>query len=87
MSSLNLRLPDSLHAQVRELAQRDNVSINQFIAMAVSEKVSALMTVDYLKQRAERADRAAFERVLEKIAATNHPPLPEDQLPDSTTKE
>ena len=68
MSALNLRLPDSLHNQVRELARRDNVSINQFIALAVSEKVSALMTIDYLKERASRGDRAHFERVLDKIA-------------------
>ncbi|MCB0162314.1 MAG: toxin-antitoxin system HicB family antitoxin, partial [Caldilineaceae bacterium] len=39
MSSLNLRLPDSLHDQVRELARQDNVSINQFITLAVAEKV------------------------------------------------
>ena len=83
MSSMNLRLPDSLHEQVRELAQRDNISINQFIAMAVSEKVSARMTVDYLKQRAERANLSAFERVLGKIAEMDYPPLPEDRLPDS----
>lgn len=80
MSSLNLRLPDSLHNQVRELARRDNVSINQFIALAVSEKVSALMTVDYLKERASRGDRADFERVLDKIARNNREPLLEDRL-------
>ncbi|MCB0162394.1 MAG: toxin-antitoxin system HicB family antitoxin, partial [Caldilineaceae bacterium] len=45
MSSLNLRLPDSLHDQVRELARQDNVSINQFITLAVAEKVSALLTI------------------------------------------
>lgn len=37
MSSLSLRLPKSLHEKLRELAERDEVSINQFIATAVAE--------------------------------------------------
>ncbi len=49
MSSLSLRLPESLHEKIRELAERDNISINQFIATAVAEKAAALLTVDYLE--------------------------------------
>ena len=64
MSTLSLRLPESLHQKLRELAERDEVSINQLIATAVAEKTSALLTVDYLKARAQRADRRAFDRVL-----------------------
>lgn len=45
MSSLSLRLPDSLHDKIRELAERENISINQFIAMAVAEKTAALLTL------------------------------------------
>ncbi|MFN8448210.1 MAG: YlcI/YnfO family protein [Anaerolineae bacterium] len=41
MSAINLRLPESLHEAIRELAKEDNVSINQFITLALSEKVSA----------------------------------------------
>lgn len=44
MSTLSLRLPDSLHNRVRELAQQDGISINQFISTAVAEKLAALMT-------------------------------------------
>ena len=47
MSSLSLRLPESLHQKLRELAERDDISINQFIATAVVEKAAALLTVDY----------------------------------------
>ena len=36
MSSLSLRLPESLHQKLRELAERDDISINQFIATAVA---------------------------------------------------
>lgn len=67
MSAMSLRLPDSLHKQVRELAEQEGVSINQFIATAVAEKMSALMAGEYLAERAERGDRSAFERVLAKV--------------------
>ena len=53
MSTLSLRLPESLHKQVRELA-REGISINQFVAMAVAEKMSAPMTEEYLEERARR---------------------------------
>ena len=61
MSALSLRLPESLHRQVRELAEREDVSINQFIAMAVAEKMSALLTVEYLEARARRGSRAHLQ--------------------------
>lgn len=67
MSTLSLRLPESLHRQVRELASREGVSINQFIATAVAEKMSALMTEDYLQQRAARGSRAGLEAALARV--------------------
>jgi hypothetical protein len=79
MSTLSLRLPDSLHEKIRELAARDDVSINQFIATAVAEKMSALVTLDYLAERAGRGNRAAFERVLRTVPS--RAPLPGDEWP------
>jgi predicted DNA-binding ribbon-helix-helix protein len=67
MSTLSLRLPESLHRQLRDLAERDGISINQLITTAVAEKMSALMTLDYLEERAARGDRAAFQAVLAKV--------------------
>ena len=67
MSSLSLRLPDSLHSKIRELAAEDDVSINQFIATAVAEKAAALLTVSYLEDRARRADPRVFDRVLARV--------------------
>jgi hypothetical protein len=64
---LNLRLPVWLDKRVRELAQRDEISINQFITTAVAEKMSALLTVEYLGKRAQRGRRAKFDRVLKKV--------------------
>ena len=67
MSVLSLRLPDSLHRQVRELAARDGISINQFVATAVAEKMSALMTEEYLRERALRGTRARYDAALAQV--------------------
>lgn len=67
MSTLSLRLPDYLHESVRDLAQREGVSINQFIILAVAEKMSALMTEEYLAERARRGSREKYEAVLAKV--------------------
>ena len=67
MSTLSLRLPDYLHESVRNLAKKEGISINQFITLAVAEKMSALMTEDYLGMRAKRGDRAKYEAVLAKV--------------------
>jgi len=68
MSTISLRLPESLHKKVRELAKSEDVSINQLITTALAEKMSALMTVDYLQERAARGDRTKFERAMGKVA-------------------
>jgi hypothetical protein len=67
MSTVSLRLPNSLHRGVKELAKREGVSMNQIIATAVAEKLSALMTADYLEERASRGSRERFEAVLGKV--------------------
>ena len=67
MSALSLRLPESLHKQVKELAKNEGMSINQFVTSAVAEKLSALMTEEYLAERAARGNREAFEGVLAKV--------------------
>ena len=67
MGALSLRLPESLHRKLGELAEREGVSINQLISSAVAEKMSALMTEDYLAARAKRASRTKFDAVLAKV--------------------
>jgi len=78
MGTVNLRLPNSLHKQVRELARQENVSINQFITLALAEKISALATEDYLEERAARGQRDKFEQALAKVADVE--PLLQDAL-------
>ena len=67
MAALSLRLPESLHRKLGEVAERDGVSINQWISSAVAEKMSAQMTEEYLAERASRASRQKFEAVLAKV--------------------
>ncbi len=78
MSNISLRLPNSLHEFVRKLAEKDGVSINQFISIAVAEKVSAISTEDYLEKRAERGKRDNFLKVLKKVP--NRKPEPGDEI-------
>ncbi len=67
MSTISLRLPESLHKRVRELAKKENTSINQFITTALAEKMSALLTLEYLEERSKRGSRRKFDRALAKI--------------------
>lgn len=78
MGAISLRLPESLHEQVRELSKQDGISINQFIATALAEKMSALMTVDYLERRALSGSWEKFERALAKVADVE--PAEQDRL-------
>ena len=78
MSTLNLRLPDSLHNQVRILAKQEGVSINQLLASAAAEKVAALMTEQYVEERAKHGSREKFRAALAKVP--DIVPPPEDAL-------
>jgi uncharacterized protein (DUF1778 family) len=66
MSALSLRLPKSLHEQLRELAQEDGISVNQFVMLAVAEKVASISTIEYLQKRAKRGSREKLLAVLNK---------------------
>ncbi len=66
MSTLSVRLPKSIHAQIKELAEEEGVSMNQFISLALAEKIATLKTFKYLEERAERGNREKFLAVLAK---------------------
>lgn len=74
MSTLSLRLSQSLHQRAREWAERDGVSVNQLITLALTEKLSALMTVDYLQERGRRGSRRRFRKALSRVPDV---PVPE----------
>jgi hypothetical protein len=69
MAALTIRLPNSVHHKVRELALRDEISVNQFIAAAVSEKMASVMTLDYLKLEAAKGSRSDFDRFMNLVPA------------------
>jgi len=66
MSALSLRLPKSLHEQLRELAQEEGISVNQFVVLAIAEKVASISTIEYLEKRAKRGNREKFLEILRK---------------------
>jgi hypothetical protein len=67
VSAISLRLPESLHEAAREVAKRENISINQFITLALAEKLSALMTEEYLEKRARHGEQSRFDAALRKV--------------------
>ena len=69
MSSLSLRLPDSLHRHIKEFSEKEGVSINQFISTAVAEKMSALSTESYLEERAQRGSGSQLKQLLKKVSS------------------
>lgn len=69
MSTISLRLPESLHKRVREVAAQEDISINQFITTALAEKLSALLTAEYIDMRARRGSKRRFRKALSKVKA------------------
>ena len=67
MSALSLRLPKSLHEQLREVAQVEGISVNQFVMLAVAEKVASISAIEYLEKRAKRGSREKFLEILSKF--------------------
>lgn len=78
MSALNLRIPNSIHRHIKDMAQKDGVSINSFINSAVAEKISAITTDEYISKRAQKSKKGAFRKVLNKVKSRK--PLPEDSF-------
>ncbi len=68
MGALSLRLPESIHRHIREIAKVEGVSINQLISSAIAEKISAIMTEEYLEKRAKRADKNKMKVILNNVA-------------------
>lgn len=64
MTALTVRLPNSVHQKVKELAERDDISVNQFISAAASEKMASVMTLDYLKAEATKGKCSDFDRYM-----------------------
>ncbi len=79
MTALTVRLPNSMHETIKELARRDGISVNQFIASAAAEKMASFLTVEHLKREAAKGSRKDFEKFLAKVP--NAKPIVGDELP------
>lgn len=76
MANYALRVPDSLLSFARRVAEEEHTSMNQFFVAAIAEKVSALKTEAYFRERQARGDLSAMDAWL--AASPDMPPLPED---------
>ncbi len=79
-STYPLRLPRSLKQAVKRLSRQEGTSINQFVATAVAEKVSALETARFFENRKKRVDFKAFDRIMKRRGGER--PRPGDEMPD-----
>jgi predicted DNA-binding ribbon-helix-helix protein len=80
MTVLSLRLPESLHRQLTEMAETEGISINQLINSAIAEKMAALLTEEYLSERASRGNRRNYVMALAK--APDGEPRETDRMPE-----
>ena len=78
VSTYPLRLPVSLKTAVEKVSKRDGASMNQFLVVAAAEKIAAMETERFFAERRERADDAAFLRILNRDGG--EAPRPEDTL-------
>jgi hypothetical protein len=63
-----MKVPESLHKKARDLAKKEKTSINQLVSSALAEKVSALITEEYIETRASRASKSKFQKAMAKVA-------------------
>ena len=78
MGALSLRLPESIHRHIRDIAKAEGVSINQLISSGITEKISAIMTQEYLQKRADKANINDITSMLSKVA--DREPIKDDEL-------
>jgi len=80
MSQLTVQLPDWVCKRAEQLAANDGVTVDQFVATAVVEKISLIGKAGFVAQRAAKANEEAFIRVLAKVPK-GEPDEPWDKLP------
>ena len=78
-SNVAFRLQESLLDEARKVSEKEGVALNQFINVAVAEKLSAIRTEEYFQERASRANVARAKQIL-KRAGKGKPPMPGDEI-------
>lgn len=83
MTALTIRLPNSVHDSIKQLARKDGISVNQFIASAAAEKMAAFQTLEHLRREAALGKREDFEKYLSLVPDVA--PQKGDELPAPAT--
>lgn len=78
LSTYPLRLPRSIRAGVERMSKEDGISINQFVSIAVAEKLAMIQAQAYLAERSARADTAAFDKLMQRSGG--EPPRAGDEV-------
>lgn len=73
MSTLTIEIPESLRKRIEELAAKEGYTISQFLASAAEEKLSAVLSMDYLRREAEAGRRSDFEHFLDAVPDIDPP--------------
>lgn len=76
----SLRLPRSIKEELSRIAKEDNTSMNQFVVVAIAEKLAVMRTAEFMQERMNLADEEVFDRILNREDSL--PPLPGDELPE-----
>lgn len=77
-STYPLRLPRSVKAEVERRAKADGISVNQFVATAVAEKLAVMNTEAFFAERRTRANFPAFDRLMRR--KRGEAPQPDDKI-------
>jgi hypothetical protein len=80
MTKIEANIPDYLARQTLAVAERENVSVDQIVALALSAQIASWKGSDDMATRAKRADAATFDRIMARVPDV--PPMPSDELPE-----
>ena len=80
LTTYALRLPKSIKAQAEALSKADGTSLNQFVAIAVAEKIAVLKTAAFFEERRQRSTGKALDAMLSRTSG--EPPRKGDELPE-----
>lgn len=78
MKTTTLRMPDYLKTAINEVCKNEKISLNQFILNALSEKISALKTIDIINEKAQNASKESFLEALKQVPSQS--PIKGDKL-------
>lgn len=76
MGSLNISIPDTVLGRVEQFAQEDGVSVEEFVASVLSQRIAVADAGSYVRQRAAKGSAGQLLELLEKAPAVE--PVPSD---------